>query len=228
MNDKALSINDIIKKGISEQFTGTLNPLNVLLTLGLAFAVGLFIFIIYRKTFAGVMYSRSFNLSLIMVTVITALIILPISSNITLSLGMVGALSIVRFRTAVKDAMDTMFMFWGIACGICLGAGFYAVAGIGSLFIGLIMVVMSAIKLKSAMPYLLVIHYHESATGSVRSLLAKLPAYRLKAKSVNGDAVELTIEVRIQPSEAAIVDKFLTIDGVYDASLISYQGDVIS
>ena len=200
----------------------------MLVTLLLALAIGLFIYFIYRKTFSGVLYSRNFGLSLVMVTLVTSLIILPITSNLTLSLGMVGALSIVRFRTAVKDAMDTMYMFWGIAVGICLGARFWAVAAIGSLGIGLIMILLTSIKLKSALPYLLVLHYENDSSQQVRALLSKVPGHKLKSKTLRGTTVEMTVEMRLRNEEAAFVDKFMMIDGMYDASLISYQGDIIS
>ena len=227
MNDN-VSFGDIINQTVADQFSNTLSPLNVLVTLLLALAIGLFIYFIYRKTFSGVLYSRNFGLSLVMVTLVTSLIILPITSNLTLSLGMVGALSIVRFRTAVKDAMDTMYMFWGIAAGIALGARFYVVAVVGSLIIGLIMVVVSVIKIKGTMPYLLVLHFDASASGSIRSLVGRLPSHKLKSRTVRGDVVEMTVELRIREEEAGFVDRFLQIDGVYDASLISYQGDAIS
>ena len=227
MNDN-VSFGDIINQTVADQFSNTLSPLNVLVTLLLALAIGLFIYFIYRKTFSGVLYSRNFGLSLVMVTLVTSLIILPITSNLTLSLGMVGALSIVRFRTAVKDAMDTMYMFWGIAVGICLGARFWAVAAIGSLGIGLIMILLTSIKLKSALPYLLVLHYENDSSQQVRALLSKVPGHKLKSKTLRGTTVEMTVEMRLRNEEAAFVDKFMMIDGMYDASLISYQGDNIS
>jgi hypothetical protein len=229
MNDSGtLTFSDIIKNGILEEFSNTLSPTRVILTLLLACAIGLFILLIYKKTFTGVLYSRSFGLSLIMVTLITSLIIMPITSNITLSLGMVGALSIVRFRTAVKDAMDTMFMFWGIAAGICLGANFWEIALVGSLTIGLIMVVITGLKIKTALPFILVLHFHEAASPEVRKLLSKQPSHKLKSKSVRGNTVELTVELRLKDGNDGYVDNFLNIEGVYDASLLSYQGDIVS
>ena len=229
MTDNAsISFIDSIKNGLQSQFSGSLNPGTVIVTLLLACAMGLFVLFIYRKTFTGVLYSRTFGLSLVMVTLVTSLIILPIVSNLTLSLGMVGALSIVRFRTAVKDAMDTMFMFWGIAIGICLGANFWQVAVVGSLIIGLLLVIITGIKFKSALPYLLVLHYNQGATNEVRHLLAKNPQHKLKSKTVRQDNVELTVELRLAKGQDMFVDQFLGIDGVYDASLMSYQGDLIS
>ena len=226
-NNTTTTFNDVLSS-MTDLSGNALSPLSVVITILLACAVGVFVFFIYKKTFSGVLYSRHFGISLIMVTMVTALIITIISSNLTLSLGMVGALSIVRFRTAVKDAMDTMYMFWGIAAGIALGARFYVVAVVGSLIIGLIMVVVSVIKIKGTMPYLLVLHFDASASGSIRSLVGRLPSHKLKSRTVRGDVVEMTVELRIREEEAGFVDRFLQIDGVYDASLISYQGDAIS
>ncbi len=227
MQNNTTTIKDVLS-GMTDLSSNSLSPLNVIITLLLACAIGLFIFFIYRKTFSGVMYSRNFGLSLVMITMITSLIILPITSNLTLSLGMVGALSIVRFRTAVKDAMDTMFMFWGIAVGICLGARFWVVAIIGSLGIGLLMVLLTMLKFRTALPYLLVLHFDTAASGQVRALLSKLPGHKLKSRTVRGNSVEMTVEMRLRAEESGFVDKFLMIEGVYDASLISYQGDIIS
>lgn len=227
MNNGTTSIKDVLSS-MTDMSGGTLSPLNVIITLLLACALGLFIFFIYRKTFSGVMYSRNFGLSLVMVTMITALIILPITSNLTLSLGMVGALSIVRFRTAVKDAMDTMFMFWGIAVGICMGAKFWAVGLVGSLAIGLLMVLLSVVKFRTSLPYLLVMHFDLGAAANVKAMLGKLPAHKLKSRTVRGNSVEMTVELRLRNEEASFVDKFTQLEGVYDASLISYQGDIIS
>ena len=213
-------------QGLSERLT----PVNVLITLLVAFAIGFFIFFVYKRTFSGVMYSRNFNLSLIVMTMVTTLVMMPITSNLMLSLGMVGALSIVRFRTAVKDAMDTVFIFWAIAVGICLGASFefMPLAIIGSLAIGLLLFAMSVLKTRSSMPYLLVLHFHRDANSTVRGMLAKLPSHKLKSRTATGDSIELTVEIRLRPEEAGIVDKFMNVDGMYDASVISYQGDLIS
>ncbi len=228
MTNNALSTSDVIKKSVASQFSGVLNPVHVLITLAIAFALGLFILFIYRKTFAGVLYSRSFGLSIVLVTMITALIILPISSNIVLSLGMVGALSIVRFRTAVKDPMDTMFLFWGIAAGLCAGASFWGVAIIGSLFIGLIMVILTGVKLRMAMPYLLVLHYREESGHEVKRLLPMLPKHKLKSKVLRNNLVEMTLEVRLNPGEEDVLEQFANISGMNDVSLLSYQGELIS
>jgi uncharacterized membrane protein YhiD involved in acid resistance len=226
--DNVFNFSDIIKKGFIDQFSGTapLTLSRVLVTLVLTFAIGMFIFYVYRKTFNGVLYTMSFNISLIMISLVTALIIMPISSNITLSLGMVGALSIVRFRTAIKDPTDIVFMFWSIAVGIATGAGFFMAAIVGSLIIGLILLSFTFFKFKSSSsPFLLVVHYEHSAGADV---YGKLPAHKLKSKMVTAEETELTVEVRIKGSDTSFVSDFLKIKGVRDASLMSYNGDYVS
>ena len=199
-----------------------------MLTLGLAFLIGMYIFAIYRKTFSGVMYSKNFGVSLVMLAMITSFIILPITSNLTLSLGMVGALSIVRFRTAVKDPIDTVYMFWSIAVGIALGAKFFLPAILASAVIGVLMLLLSGMRFRSTMPYLLVLRFNENATNNVYGLLKRLPESQLKSKTVGSAGVEMTLEIRLRESDLQVVERFLEIPGVYDASIISYGGDIVA
>ena len=213
----------------SDIFSITLSPLQVILTLVIALLVGLFVFFIYKKTFGGVMYSRNFNLSLIMLTLVTSLMLMLINNNLALSMGMVGALSIIRFRTAVKDPIDTVFMFWAVGEGIAIGTRFYDIAVIAALVIGVIMVVLTVFKGKASMPYLLIIHYHEGASQQVRQMVKQLPNARLKSKTAQRDGIELTGSVFLfKENETGFVEKFLRVDGVYDATLISHQGDIVS
>ena len=212
----------------SDIFSITLSPLQVILTLVIALLVGLFVFFIYKKTFGGVMYSRNFNLSLIMLTLVTSLMLMLINNNLALSMGMVGALSIIRFRTAVTDPIDTVFMFWAVGEGIAIGTRFYDIAVIAALVIGVIMVVLTVFKGKASMPYLLIIHYHEGASQQVRQMVKQLPNARLKSKTAQRDGIELTMELRLRENETGFVEKFLRVDGVYDATLISHQGDIVS
>jgi len=213
---------------IKDLFNSPLTPVQILITLGAALLLGLFIYFIYKKTFGGVLYSRSFNLSLVMLTLVTSLVLLLINNNFTMSLGMVGALSIIRFRTAIKDPMDTTFMFWAVGEGIALGAQFFDVAIIGAVVIGLIMVLLTVFKVRRNLPFLLILHYHEAANGLVKNMIKQLPSCRLKSKTVQRDGIELTMEVRLREEETAVVDKFLRIEGVYDATLIAHQGDFVS
>lgn len=203
-------------------------PWLTIFTVIAAFLVGLYVFFIYRVTFAGVIYSRTFNLSLVMLTMVSAMVIMFMSNNVKLSLGMVGALSIVRFRTAIKDPIDTVYMFWAIAEGIALGAGYFIEGVVGAIFVGLLMVIMTMVKGRSSAPYLLILHYDESASRQIKQMVAQLPNGRIKSKTVQRDGIEMTVELRIRQSETGFVDKFLRVDGVYDATLIAHQGDMIS
>ena len=215
--------------GLQNAFSfGDLSVVRILLTLGLAFLIGMYIFAIYRKTFSGVMYSKNFGVSLVMLAMITSFIILPITSNLTLSLGMVGALSIVRFRTAVKDLIDTVYMFWSIAVGIALGAKFFLPAILASAVIGVLMLLLSGMRFRSTMPYLLVLRFNENATNNVYGLLKRLPESQLKSKTVGSAGVEMTLEIRLRESDLQVVERFLEIPGVYDASIISYGGDIVA
>ena len=226
MNDN-VSFGDIINQTVADQFSNTLSPLNVLVTLLLALAIGLFIYFIYRKTFSGVLYSRNFGLSLVMVTLVTSLIILPITSNLTLSLGMVGALSIVRFRTAVKDPMDTVYMFWAIAVGITVGANFILFSIIGTLVIAVILLVLSFTSNQTGQNYLLVVHYDDRYAKEVTNAVNKMvPRYRLKSKTATRNGVEMTLELRLQGNRSNIVDNLLGIPGVMDATLVAFQNEI--
>ena len=212
----------------SDLFAITMNPLQVIITLIIGLLVGLYIWFIYKKTFAGVMYSRSFGITLVMMTVVTALMLMLINNSLTLSLGMVGALSIVRYRTAIKDPLDTVFIFWAVGQGIAIGTKFYDVAVIAGIVIGIFLLVISSGKGKGSMGYLLILHYNDMAADAVRKMTKQLPGARVKSKVVRPDSTELTMELRLKDNETGFVEKFLRVEGVYDATLITHQGDVIS
>lgn len=197
----------------------------VLISLCVTFIVGLFIFLVYKLSFKGVLYTRSFNIGLVMTALVTALIILPIAHNFLLSLGMVGALSIVRFRTAIKDPIDIVFTFWAIAVGVGCGAGFFHVSIFGSLLIGGFLAGMNLADIKGSEPYLLVIHYKSASDGKVQG---SLPKHKIRSRTVGAGDVELMVEVRMKKTETSTVDRLLKIDGVKDASLVSYSGDYVS
>lgn len=195
----------------------------VILSLLVSFLVTLFIFYMYRKCFRGVIYTRNFNVGLVLISLVVTLVILPISSSLALSLGMVGALSIVRFRTAIKDPIDIVFTFWAIAVGIISGAGLYMVAIVGSPIIGLFLLALSRVNLRSNDPYLLVIHYTTDAETAVQEAL---PENKLRSRTVTSAGVELMLEVRMKSKDASKVDELLKINGVKDAALVSYNADV--
>jgi hypothetical protein len=226
---KAKTIVEILSPylaGFSQQ--GGLSLGSMLVALIISLMIGLYIFYIYKRTFSGVLYSRSFNTSLVLLSLVTTLIMRVVTSNVVLSLGMVGALSIVRFRTAVKEAMDTVFMFWAVAAGIVIGAGDqFVIAGIiGNAIIGVILFIVSMAKGRGAYPYLLIIRHDFNCAGEVTYALHKLPRNsRLKSKTVTQNGVEITMEVRLPGENTTLVNDFLRINGVYDATLVSFQGD---
>ena len=204
----------------------SVSPLDMGLALGLAFLLGLFIFLIYKKSYSGVMYSPSFGVTLIALALITTLLILAVSSNVVLSLGMVGALSIVRFRTAVKEPMDIAFLFWAIAVGIVLAAGLLVLAVGGSLFIGVVLLAFSKRKGPET-PYILLLHCQgEQAEQLARAFVAsQVKRLSLKSKAVESGLVELNYEVRLKEGDAAFVNELERMEGVSRVTLVSYNGD---
>lgn len=223
MND-TVNFQDVIKKSMLhlEAFR-SISYVDMFLGLASAFAIGLFIYWIYRKSFRGVVYSYNYNVSFVLMTMITALIIMTISTNIVLSLGMVGALSIVRFRTAVKDPLDIVYMFWAIAAGIASGAKMYPLALGGSIIIGLTLAWLSKRKIKEQ-AYLLIIRHTDLATAELRVQLRKLDS-KLKSKTVRKDFTELTVEIKMRDDNTAFMKTISDIEGVHDTSLINYTGD---
>ena len=212
----------------SDLLTITMTPVQVILTLIVGLLVGLYVWFIYKKTFSGVMYSRTYGMALVMMTIVTALMLMLINS-LTLSLGMVGALSIVRYRTAIKDPLDTAFIFWAVGEGIAVGTKFYDVAIIAGIIIGIFVLLISGSRGKGgAQSYLLIIHYSEAAADAIRKMTKQLPGARLKSKVVRPGSIELTMELRLKENETGFVEKFTRVEGVYDASLITHQGDIVA
>ena len=227
-----MSVVDTIKKSVLENFTGTISVGSIMLSLLVAFVIGLFIIYVYKKTYTGVVYSKAFSLCILMLCMVTSIIIRTISSNISLSLGMVGALSIVRFRTAVKEPVDTGFMFWGISAGIMSGAGLYIPALVASLGIGVLYFISYLMGFKTATRYLLVLKYKASCHETVLKKLKNIKKFKVRSKSIFGNEVELSLEVDMKEGKSrkgdidtSIVDQFNGIDGVINASLIAYQND---
>lgn len=220
-----MTFNDVFKTSFLEKAT-EFSFLDVGIAMLLSFAIGLFIFYVYKKTFAGVMYSASFGVSIMAMTLITTLIILAVTSNIILSLGMVGALSIVRFRTAVKEPLDIAFLFWAISAGIVTGAGLIPLAVIGSVFIGLILLVFVN-KKSTDTPYIIVLKLDgdQAENDAVAMIQSKTKKSLIKSKTVTKSDIELTIEIRLLDMSAKLVNELLTINGVRHAVLVSYNGD---
>lgn len=220
-----MSFNDIFKSSFLNNVTA-ISILDMALALVLAFGVGLFIFLIYKKTYAGVMYSSSFGVTLVALTMITTLVILAVTSNVVLSLGMVGALSIVRFRTAIKEPMDIAFLFWAIADGIVLAAGLIPLAVFGSLFIGLIILVFANRKDMSN-PFIVVLDCdgQKSEEAAMNFLHQHIRRCSIKSKSARKGSVELNLEVRLRDTDTDFINQLTELEGVNSAVLVSYNGD---
>jgi uncharacterized membrane protein YhiD involved in acid resistance len=201
---------------------GTLTVDRVVIALIACFAINLLILLIYRKTFKGVVYNRQFGIGLVLTGLVVTLVVLPISANVALSLGMIGALSIIRFRTAIKDPKDIVFTFWTITVGIICGAGLYSIAIVGVPIIAVMLIVLEKVKIGGSDPYLLVVHYSSDAEASVQ---AALPKHKVKSRTVNAEGVELMGEVRMSSKDVSKVDDLLKIKGVKDASIMSFTSD---
>ena len=220
-----MTFNDIFKSSFLEEIA-SFSILDMVIALALAFAMGLFINFIYRKTFRGAMFSKTFGVALMALTMITTLVILAVTSNVVLSLGMVGALSIVRFRTAIKEPLDIAFLFWSIAVGIVLGAGLIPLAVFGSIVIGG-MLLLFAKRRGADAPYLLVLRCRNEAAeqAAAAALAGQVKRSAVKSKTVTDAGVELTLEVALSSAATSFVNALNSIEGVESASLVSYNGD---
>ena len=200
-------------------------PATVLLTLAFALITGVLISLVYKITYRGVLYSPQFSMVLIMLTLVTAPVVMAIGSNVALSMGMVGALSIVRFRTAVKEPLDTCSMFWAITMGILLGAKQYAIALVVAVGIGVILIFLSYVHFRHPNAYLLVIHYDEGAEPDIEAELRRGTHFRrMRSKTVTRGGAEMTVEIRLG-NRSDIVGHMLDIKGVHDATLVACQNE---
>ena len=220
-----MTFQDIFKSSFLENIN-SVTILDMVIALALAFGLGLFIFLIYKKTFSGVMYSASFGVTLVALTMITTLVILAVTSNVVLSLGMVGALSIVRFRTAIKEPLDIAFLFWAIAVGIVLAAGMIPLAVMGSVVIGIVLLVFVN-KKSHVRPYMVVLQCEgfEAETQAQTLLAQHAEKCVVKSKSARKDAVELHLEIRLKSDNTDFVNALADLPGVHSAVLVSYNGD---
>lgn len=229
MNNQAINFSDIFKSSFIDKMT-SISFLDMFIAMALSFVVGLFIMQVYKKTFKGVMYSSTFAMSLLALTLITTLIILGVTSNVVLSLGMVGALSIVRFRSAIKEPMDIAFLFWSISEGIVLGAGLIPLAVLGAVFIGIVMVLF-ANKKTTDNPYILVVNCeNDLSENSVLNILSKnVNKYCVKSKTVSpSNGIEMTIEIKLKNVTTSFVNEVSKVNGVSNAVLVSYNGDYMA
>jgi len=220
-----ISFRDVFKSSFLEKAV-EFSLLDVALAMLLSFAIGLFIFYVYKKTFRGVMYSAAFGVAIMAMTMITTLIILAVTSNLVLSLGMVGALSIVRFRTAVKEPLDIAFLFWAISAGIVIGAGLIPLAIIGSVFIGVMLLIFVNRK-STDTPYIVVLNLQNDKAESdcMELIKKKTKKCLIKSKTVSQNGIELTVEVRLMDMSAKLLNELLEVNGVNNACLVSYNGE---
>ena len=220
-----MNFNDIFKSSFLENVS-SISVLDMLLTIVLSFGIGLFIFLIYKKTYRGVMYSAGFGTTLIALTMIASIVILAVTSNVVLSLGMVGALSIVRFRTAIKDPLDIAFLFWSIGAGIILAAGMIPLAIIGSVCIGLILLVFVNQK-SHTHPYMVVLNCvnHDAEVKAKEFLAKNVTRSTVKSKSAVRGAIEMNIEVRLKEDDTDFINILSEMPGVNSAVIVSYNGD---
>lgn len=220
-----MTFQDIFKSSFLENIN-SISLFDMVLSLALAFGIGMLIFLIYKKTFAGVMYSSSFGVTLVALTMITTLVILAVTSNVVLSLGMVGALSIVRFRTAIKEPLDIAFLFWSIAAGIVLAAGLIPLAVFGSVVIGIMLLVFANRK-SHVNPYIVVLRCedHDSETEAAAFLRNQVQRCVVKSKTAQKGAIELNVEVRMKGDNTDFINTLSEMPGVASAVLVSYNGD---
>lgn len=223
-----MTFNDIFKSSFLENVS-EFSILDTLIGLAVALVIGLFIFIIYKKTLTGVLYSSGFALTLVGLSLVTTLVIMAVTSNVVLSLGMVGALSIVRFRTAIKEPVEIVFLFWSLAVGIVIGAGMIPLAVIGSAIIGVILLLFANRKIHND-PYILVTNCtDEKAEKAVLDILGKEAEHCVvKSKTVTTSGIELTAELRTKTASSAFVNAIAQLPGVETATLVSYNGEYLS
>lgn len=215
---------DLFKKSFLKLVPEQIDPMTLVLTLAVAFLVGMGIFVVYRKCFIGVVYDHSFNLSLVIMTILVAVIIVTISTNVTLSLGMVGALSIVRYRTAVKNPLDLMFLFWSITSGIAIGAQYYYIAVITLIFVTVTLMILKRIKGDDRL-YVLVVNYDSSMAleEDIRRTLAEYKG-KLRSKIVKNNVTELTMELHLKVENVNLTQVLSSMEGVHDVTLVQYRG----
>ena len=222
-----MTFNDIFKSSFLENVT-QFSPIDTLIGMLFALVIGLFIFVVYKKTFNGVMYSSGFALTLVGLSLVTTLVIM-VTSNVVLSLGMVGALSIVRFRAAIKEPIEIVYLFWSIASGIVIGAGMIPLAVIGSAIIGVILILFANRKTHEN-PYILILNCKDEQAEDTAVKIARtaLKRFLVKSKTVSGGGVELTAEVRLMDAATSFVNKLYDIEGVHNVTLVSYNGEYMS
>ena len=220
-----MTFHDIFKSSFLENMT-SISILDMVVALLLAFGIGLFIFMVYKKTYQGVMYSSSFGTTLIALTMITTVVILAVTSNVVLSLGMVGALSIVRFRTAIKEPLEIAFLFWSIAAGIVLAAGLIPLAVIGSVVVGVVLIIF--VNKKSYYnPYIVVLSCvnSEAEKKAKEFMIQHVQKCVVKSKTATKGLVELNLEIRMKDDNTDFINELSDMNGINSVVLVSYNGE---
>lgn len=223
-----MTFNDVFKSSFLESVT-EFSAVDTLIGMLFALVIGLFIFVVYKKTFNGVMYSTGFAMTLVGLSLVTTLVIMAVTSNVVLSLGMVGALSIVRFRAAIKEPVEIVYLFWAVAVGIVIGAGMIPLAVIGSVIIGVILILFANRRIHDN-PYILIFNCRdEKAEESAIHLTGSgVERFVVKSKTVNGAGIEVTAEVRLKDAGTSFVNRLNDIEGVNEVTLVSYNGEYMS
>lgn len=227
--DTLTSFSDIFKSSFLEGFSSSLSVVTVATSLMTAFLLTVGLYFFYKFMTKSVMYSKSFNISMSCIALVTAVVIMAVRSNVVLSLGMVGALSIVRFRTAIKDPLDLLFLFWSVSIGIVTGAGNYYLAIAGSAFIAAAMLLYSVLPMAKK-PYLFIVNCSsdEAVNTVMNQVKSNSKKYKVKSKSVSSDNIELTVQMSIKNPDDFINSKLVQTEGIKSAVLLSYDGEYIS
>ena len=222
------NFSDIFKSSFLESVT-EFSAVDTLIGMVFALVIGLFIFLIYKKTFSGIMYSTGFAMALVGLSMVTTLVIMAVTSNVVLSLGMVGALSIVRFRAAIKEPMEIVFLFWSLAVGIIIGAGMIPLAVIGSVIIGIIFLLFTSKKTQN-MPYILIVNCdgEKAEKGALELIKSSVNKYIVKSKTVNAAGIELTAEIRVKDTATDFANRVNEVEGVSGVTLVTFNGEYMS
>ena len=224
MSAKAMIKKSILESAMYNQTVSLSTLITIMVDMALALIVGLLIYSIYKRYYSGVIYSRTFALTLVGMTVLTCMVTLAISTNIVISLGMVGALSIVRYRTAIKEPLDILYLFWAITTGITIGASMYLLAAVGMLFMLILLMTMSKKKTGTKV-YVMIAHLTGSDTEKeVLEAVSKLE-HEVKSKTMRGDTTELTLQIECAEKDLGVADKVRALGGVKDVTLIAYNGE---
>jgi len=219
---------DVLQKSfiaMSMGSTDRITTINIILNISMSFLIGMFIFFIYKKTYQGVLYQKSFNISLVLACAVTSMIIMTISGNLILSLGMVGALSIVRFRTPVKDSMDLIFLFWAISVGIANGVGYFNIAMVGSIMIAIFMLLLTRTGNNISDTFLLVIQITDATEEEriLKKINEETDRVSIKSKTVSDSGIEITLEAKLAGEQTGFINQLQSDNAITRATLVAYD-----